>query len=270
LNWGALNIVGGGEAVAKQVHEAQERAFAAVDRQITDWGIEHNAAGDRADAYLYCTETRCPECGWMVPLAPSWVIGEKTMTRARLVPDQAGQRFVIEIHQGVSAAELKAAKVGTVRDSRLHCPHCGQSTPMSAIRGDRRGGGETAYGLRQWENEDLIPRPDDVFHERLYCIRWVRTGIDAEGKVQRVRYYRAPDEDDRRREARVLELLRERFADWQAQGYIPSRRIEPGDKTDEPIRTRGWTHWHHLFTPRQLLIIGNHLLPATWRWQGVC
>ncbi len=31
-------------------------------------------------------------------------------------------------------------------------------------------------------------------------------------------------------------------------------RIEPGDKTDEPIRTRGWTHWHHLFNPRQLLV----------------
>ena len=33
-------------------------------------------------------------------------------------------------------------------------------------------------------------------------------------------------------------------------------RIEPGEKTDEPIRTRGWTHWHHLFNPRQLLLAG--------------
>ena len=31
--------------------------------------------------------------------------------------------------------------------------------------------------------------------------------------------------------------------------------IEAGDKTDEPIRTRGWTHWHHLFHPRQLLFL---------------
>ena len=30
--------------------------------------------------------------------------------------------------------------------------------------------------------------------------------------------------------------------------------IEAGEKTDEPIRTRGWTHWHHLFNPRQLLV----------------
>ena len=33
-------------------------------------------------------------------------------------------------------------------------------------------------------------------------------------------------------------------------------RIEAGNKTDEPIRTRGWTHWHHLFNPRQLLVAG--------------
>ncbi len=256
LTWGALNIVGGGDEVAEKVREAQERVFAAVDRQITEWGIEHNAEGDRADAYLYCTETRCPECGWMVPLAPSWVIGEKTMTLAKLVPHEAERRFDIEIHQGVGKSALSAAKVGTVRDSRLRCPHCGQSTPMSAIRGDRRGSGETAYGLRQWENEDLVPRPDDIFQERLYCVRWVHTWIDQEGKVQRERYYRAPDEHDLERETRVLGLLRERFADWQAEGYIPSRRIEPGDKTDEPIRTRGWTHWHHLFTPRQLLELG--------------
>src|SRR5206468_7245106 len=30
----------------------------------------------------------------------------------------------------------------------------------------------------------------------------------------------------------------------------------PGEKTDEPIRTRGWTYWHHLFNPRQLLVGG--------------
>ncbi|MCU0833527.1 MAG: DUF1156 domain-containing protein [Chromatiaceae bacterium] len=256
LTWGALNIVGGGQEVAEKVREAQERVFEAVDRQITEWGIEHNEEGDRADAYLYCTETKCPECGWLVALAPSWILAEKTMTLAKLAPDEAERRFRIEIYQGVSNLALSGAKSGTVRSSRLECPHCGQSTPMSAIRGDRRGGGETVYGLRQWENEDLVPRSDDVFQERLYCIRWVHTWIDGEGKVQRKRYYRAPDENDLGREARVLELVRERFADWQAKGYIPSRRIEPGDKTDEPIRTRGWTHWHHLFTPRQLFVTG--------------
>ena len=121
LTWGALNIVGGGAEVAQRVRAAQGQVFAAVDRQVTDWGIEHNDDGWRADAYLYCTETRCPECGWTVPLAPSWVIGEKTRTIARLVPNMAARRFDVEIHQGVTGAELADAKrAGTVRDSRLH------------------------------------------------------------------------------------------------------------------------------------------------------
>ena len=32
-------------------------------------------------------------------------------------------------------------------------------------------------------------------------------------------------------------------------------RIEAGYNTDQPIRERGWTYWHHLFNPRQLLTL---------------
>jgi putative DNA methylase len=46
------------------------------------------------------------------------------------------------------------------------------------------------------------------------------------------------------------------LVEWQANGWLPDMRIEVGQKTDEPIRTRGWTHWHHLFNARQLLVAG--------------
>lgn len=45
LTWAALHIVGGGEAVAAQVRQAQEAVYQAVDEQITAWGIEHNEQG---------------------------------------------------------------------------------------------------------------------------------------------------------------------------------------------------------------------------------
>ncbi len=251
LTWGALNIVGGGKAVASQVRQAQQAVFEAVDAQVTEWGIEHDERGWRADAFLYCTETACPECGWRVPLAPSWVIGEKTRTVARLRPDAKRKRFHIDIHQGESRDALNAARTaGTVRRSRLECPNCQASTPMAAIRGDQRGGGGRGYGLRQWRNEDLTPLPEDVFQERLYCVRWRSSGEDP------IAEYRAVTDADLQREAEALRLLEERFGEWQAKGYIPSRAIASGQKTDEPIRTRGWTHWHHLFTPRQLLVHG--------------
>lgn len=66
----------------------------------------------------------------------------------------------------------------------------------------------------------LAPRSGDVFQERLYCIRW----IDAEGE----RCYAAPDSADLAREAKALKLLRERLADWQRQGFVPSKRIPEG------------------------------------------
>ena len=360
LTWGALNIVGGGEKVAERVRAAQAAVFAAVDRQITEWRIEHTAAGWRADAFLYCTETVCPACGWRVPLAPSWVIGEKTRAVARLRPERKQRGFSLDIRSDVGREELAAARAaGTVKDSRLECPNpaCGADTPMAAIRGDRRGDGGRGYGLRLWENDDLVPRPDDVFQERLYCVRWRPPRLDAllaaeqqaraklpftapvpdwvdldhaiaslmdllgtaerlevaalrqrdwlaedraleearrefearratgcpkadrEEAAERLRetretitrrkervealaksmpvaFYRSVDAADLKREVRAFTLLRERFADWQSRGYIPSRAIESGAKTDEPIRTRGWTRWHHLFTPRQLLIHG--------------
>lgn len=265
LTWAALNIVGGGQEVVQQIQEAQREVFAAVDRQVTEWGIEHNEQGWRADAYLYCVEVPCPECRWRVPLAPSWVIGEKTKTIAALLPDEAGRRFAIEIHEGVTDEEMEAAKTaGTVRDSRIWCQNCGQDSPVEVVRRQRVGRDPGARyhesGLRLWENDDLVPLPDDVFQERLYCIRWVESYGGKNAKGQNVdktrRHYRAPTDQDLGREEKVLELLGQRFKDWQQKGYIPSRRIEPGDKTDEPIRTRGWTHWHHLFTPRQLLKLG--------------
>jgi putative DNA methylase len=257
LTWASLNIVGGGEEVAKTVREAQEKVYNEVDKIITEWGIEHNNKGWRADAYLYCNETRCPECGWLVPLAPSWVIAEKTKTIAQLVPLSDTKKFDIIIKSEASKEELKEAKNGTVKNSALHCPHCNMSTPITMIRGDRRTENGTEYGLRLWENDDLIPRPDDVFQERLYFVRWVETYTDDKGKEQRNRYYLAPDPEDLAREKKILQLLQERFKDWQEKGYLPSRKIESGNETDRLMRERGWTHWHHLFNPRQLLISGS-------------
>ena len=74
--------------------------------------------------------------------------------------------------------------------------------------------------------------------------------------------YRDVQADDLEREAAVLDRLRENLADWQRRGFLPSRAIAPGAKTNELIRTRGWTHWHHLFTPRQLLTNGLLLKQA--------
>ncbi|ANW99108.1 DNA methylase [Thermoclostridium stercorarium subsp. thermolacticum DSM 2910] len=250
LTWAALNICGSSEEEIRELRKFQEKIFKLADEQITEWGIEHNEEGHRANAYLYCNEAVCPVCGFRVPLAPSWIIGKGTRTVAILKENPGKKGFDIEIKSNATKAEMEQAeKMATVKDNSVFCPHCMNSTPISVLRRDRRKeDGTIEYGLRRWEADEFIPRPDDVFQERLYCIRYETQ----DGK----RYYTAPTRGDLKREERVVALLKERFKEWQEKGYIPSIKIEDGEKTNELIRTRGWAYWHQLFNPRQLLVHG--------------
>jgi putative DNA methylase len=246
LTWASLNLLGGGQSVQDEMRSVQEAVFAAADKQITEWGIEHNERGERADAYLYCVEVKPEGCDYYIPLAPSWVISERYRIVATWKRVTGSDRLQPEV-VAVSSAELelyKRKKSATIIDSRVVDPFDpNRSWSVEALRGPQ--------GLRRWTNDDLAPRPEDVFQERLYCIRW----IDDQGN----RRFAAPDDTDLAREAKVLALLKERFADWQWEGSIPSKAIVSGYNTEQPIRERGWTHWHHLFTPRQLLIYGTYL-----------
>ncbi|WP_020565135.1 anti-phage-associated DUF1156 domain-containing protein [Methylosarcina fibrata] len=261
LTWASIHLIGGGKKVQEKVRSAQEAAFAAADKQIIDWGIEHNDKGWRADAYLYCVEAVCPATGFLLPLAPSWIISEKYKVCAVLKADTTNKRYDIEIVVDADQETFAKAKKGTIQNGRMICPETGESFSIPELRGDKRIDGKTVYGLRLWENEDLVPRPGDTFQERLYCVRWLETywttNPQGESVKKTRRHYCSVTEEDLAREKLVLDLLTERFVDWQEKGYIPSREIERGgDKTEEPIRTRGWSYWHHLFTPRQLLMTG--------------
>ena len=76
----------------------------------------------------------------------------------------------------------------------------------------------------------------DVFLERLYCIQWMDAADLQEGKTRPASWFAAPDDADLAREARLRVLVEESIAEWQAAGLVPDMRIEPGEKTDEPIR----------------------------------
>jgi len=65
LTWGALNVIGSSQDKAATIIEEQHRVVKAVNQEITALGIEHDNEGNRAKAYLYCLEVRCPEqVGW--------------------------------------------------------------------------------------------------------------------------------------------------------------------------------------------------------------
>ena len=92
--------------------------------------------------------------------------------------------------------------------------------------------------------------------KRRETVRERERRVEALAKSLPATLYRPAEDADRERESRALALLRERFAEWQSRGYLPSRKISPGDETTRLPRERGWTHWHHLFNPRQLLVAG--------------
>jgi adenine-specific DNA methylase len=244
LTWASLNLLGGGKGVQQEAMQVQAEVFAAAKQQVLGWGIEQNERGERADAYLYCVEVKPEGSDYFIPLAPSWLVGEKSRVVCKWHQVPGSTRLRPEIKM-VSTEEVKAYKAGlgaTVAGSRVVDPfNSERSWSVEAIRGPE--------GLRRWEKDDVTPRHEDVFQERIYCIRW----IDRHGNSR----YAAPDAGDQKREEQVLDLLRHRFSEWQQKGFIPANRLpDGGEKTEEPIRTRGWTYWHHFFTPRQLLTHG--------------
>src|SRR5258708_32956370 len=113
---------------------------------MTGGGTEHGEPEGnarrrwRADAYLYCTEVRCPECDWRVPLAPTWVVSDKHNGVVHLIPHKARKSFDFSVKMNATAPEMAAADAAaTVKDSELLCPNCEGRTPIRATRADGRG-----------------------------------------------------------------------------------------------------------------------------------
>ena len=246
LTWANIHICGASEEELEQIKRFQKEVFDKVDYEITQLGIEHNEKEDRAVSYLYCVEADCPECGVKVPLSPSWVIGKGTKTIAIL--EKIGNNFDIKVKMGASSSEMKEAEqAGTVAKNALVCPACGQSTPITSLRKDRKDeNGDIVYGLRKWEKEEFDFREDDIYSERLYAIKYETS----EGN----RYYRHPNDRDLENEQKVKDIVAKNIVSWQEEGLVPSMAIESGYNTDQVMRERGWTYWHHLFNARQLLV----------------
>ena len=258
LTWGSFNIVGSTPEKHAEMKREQEQVVSDIDAEITAMGFEHDSKGNRGKAYLYCLETRCPRTGYMVPMLSTRVLSSnKFGTIAELIPDQEKRRYDIGIRSGVSIEEIAEASEGTVRSGRLH--HKVLDDPLGVsikeIRGDFKD--EAGVGrnrLRLWEKTDIRPNPDDIWQERLYAILWMSGADLKKDKAKPQLWFAAPTHDDLSREDQVAEYVERHLAQWQAAGFVPDMEIEPGNKTSEPIRTRGWTHWHHLFNPRHLML----------------
>ncbi len=261
LTWGTFNIVGAPKESREKLEKDQQEITSRVLAEIDQLGIEKDGKGWQVKSLLYCAEVRCPQSGWMVPLIPTFVIGKQDKAIVELVPDKKNKRYEINIRIAVSNNDLEKAVKGTVRtDGRGQDPYLFHTlegveyrTKISTLRGDyRKDDGTNANHLRMWEKNDFKSRQEDIFQERLYAIHWMRpkkVGKSFENE------FRSVTPEDMSRERLIDDLVVKNFDSWQASGWIPDMRIEPGSETTRLLRERGWTYWHHLFNPRQLLIL---------------
>lgn len=266
LTWGAFHIVGGSSEERERLESDQKALMQNVLADIDRLGIEADGRGWRAKVFLYCVEVLCPQTRWRVPLLPSRVISRGYRVIAELVPDPDHKRYDIVIRSGVSNDDLRQAEDGTVgregryREAFLVHEVNGKryKTKITTLRGDiQQADGTVVNRLRPWEKGELMPRPDDLFQERLYCIQWMRPKL---GKRQFEYDFRTVTEADLERDRVVERYVVEHLAKWQTNGWVPDMQIEVGGppryQGRDLVRSRGWTHWQHLFNPRQLLLGG--------------
>ncbi len=180
MNYGALELIGGSPETLKRVRKVQEEVFARARKEIREWGIEINEDGWEAEAYLYCNEVLDPASGWRVPMLPHCIIDTSRKAVVKLLPDRDHKRFEFEVVDNASDAELKAAKLMKTADDGVISPVDREGnwlpetarvrTAASTLRGQA--------GLRMWDANEVVPRPDDVYQERVYCIRWALPNLE--------------------------------------------------------------------------------------------
>lgn len=255
LTWGSLNIITDAEVQSK-IKAEQKIVLKQVREDLDALGVESDGKGWYAKAFLYCVEVKCPETGWLVPLLPN-LVSQGHSVVARLVPDIKNKRYDIEIEY-VDELDPEYSNTGSIRsdgprqDSYVYHVVDGKEyrIKIPTIRGDSRDG---KNNLRQWIKDDIHPKDGDVFGERLYAILWTNSSTNARSAKQ---VFKSVTKDDLAREQKVLEYVQSHLQEWQESGFIPDMMIEKGEETERLYKERGWSHWHHLFNPRQLLVNG--------------
>lgn len=256
LTWGAFNLVGANAAEHRAIENEQKALVEKVKAEVDDLGVELDGKGWRGKAYLYCLEVKSPSSGWRVPLLPSLIVSKTRKVVAQLVPDMAAKRYDIALIVGATAAQISEAEKGTYRNGNVVHMVGGVEyiDSLGSIRGDYSevvaGRRVNKNKLRLWEKSDFQPSPTDIFQERLYAIQWIKDDDSTRPATE----FRAVTEADLTREVTISSYLKQHLDEWHEQGLLPETVIEKGVETERLYRERGWTHWHHLFNPRQLLL----------------
>ena len=278
LTWGSFHLVASDQKNRMKIHSEQKELAKKINIEMEALKFETNKEGLKAKVYLYCLEVKCPTSGWMVPVLPSLIISKVSKVVAYLEPNKKLKKYDIKIKTNCTDSDLKKAEIGTItRNSKFGEAYVTHSVDgqlhrnsISTIRGDysekEDDKSTTKNKLRLWNVHDFKYQSDDIFNDRLYAIQWTIPSSTSRSKTE----FREVTKEDLDVELQIEDYVQKHIKEWQKDGWVPDVRIEPGAppryEGKSLITNRGWTHWHHLFNPRQLLlsaIIRKHITAYT-------
>ncbi|KDA05295.1 hypothetical protein DC31_17205 [Microbacterium sp. CH12i] len=186
--------------------------------------------GESVVAYIWANAVACPRTGRLVPLMPDkWL--RKT----------AGKEVAVRLITNVDGVELT--------EPRFEVVEAGSVDKADAARGYVAGG----KGVSPYDN--LVIDSGYIKAEaqagRMSQVMYAVSVKTSSGK----REFRSPTDDDLAALRSASDELKGLKAGWLAAGVLPAEEVDPGLKTQEPLRF-GMTSWQDFFTDRQLLVHG--------------
>ena len=226
---------------------------------VAQFSKEHDFMG-----FLYTRQVTCPHCGGEAPLLNTFWLSKEAADPwgVRVVPNGATKHGKVhfEAYRVKNGLGPKGEDPDgyTVSDGVGQCVHCKQAIDGDEIKAQARG--ESPHG--KWTNRlysvvaiRLQPKLDK--HGNLQRFS---TGARAgQLKVEKVRYFRAPNERDLGGLRLAEAKLQENWQRWDEAGLIPTESIPEQSNYNRGHRLYGITRWCDMFTPRQLL---GHLVLA--------
>ena len=211
--------------------QAYERLETRVGGFIKDLYRTTCPKGHRAEIMytFWIKQIPCDECGKTFDLWPNYWVARWPDRRTVVCP-KCGEFFEIPPHAGKArcpqcGSEFEPSRGNSGRGIAV-CPHCGKRHKLlDAVR--RLGG----------------PLP-----VRLY-------GIEGYCPTCNARFLKPADGDDLAR----AQMAEQEWQERQSTALFPKQEIPTDGRSDPRPVNHGYTHFHHLFLPRQLLALSTLL-----------
>lgn len=221
-------------AILSSLSEAEQRSLSTED--IAD--------------FLHCRQVTCPHCGGDAPLLNSlWLAKEGERAAVEIIPNP-DKSVSFKPHE-VTGSKTEKLDAGTVSNGVGQCVHCQQAIGGDEIK--RQARGESEHG--SWKDilyTVVAIRLEPKLNKNGQVQRYASGQRKGEIKTQKIRYFRAPNQQDLQALEDATNQLEGRRFDFEIKGLVPNESIPSGSKTSEPIRY-GMNSWEEMFTPRQLL-----------------